>query len=408
MSPDAIISEIEDLIADGYVSDDQRGQVLGVSEDLVTELGRWRAFAVGVARMTAPPGAEDHADHTDIDDLPALLDVVRLALTARDRAEATGVLVAALHAEVKAGVALASALRAEVEAGVALDVVRAEVAEVTLTTARAEGVSLRSQLDDALRRAREAEAALTAARAEGAAAERARILAIIRERAASLGAGCHVRQGWRKRRRGGREGRRVRGAGRHHRRHRDDAALAGPPRGGRMTAPPTIDDFANDIRAGLHSGIFDGYTERRDRDEALAALDALHARAEKAESNYAWMVERAASGANGGPGLDGYRALGAQALAATERAEAAEHNAATWRGFANSVAMALTGSDAIDDLIDVLRVTLDERSFLRSECECLRAERDALTAERNAAIARAEKAEAARVVSNHTPSLEAE
>jgi hypothetical protein len=103
----------------------------------------------------------------------------------RARAEAAEVLVAALRAEVEAGVVLASALRAEVEAGVALSVVRAEIAEVTLTTARAEGASLRDQLDDALRRAREAEAALATARAEGAAAERAAIVADLRSLAAA-------------------------------------------------------------------------------------------------------------------------------------------------------------------------------------------------------------------------------
>jgi hypothetical protein len=101
-------------------------------------------------------------------------------LNLRARAEAAEALAAVLRAEVEAGVALASALRAEVEAGVALAVVRAEIAEVTLTTARAEGASLRDQLDDALRRAREAEAALATARAEGA-AERAAVVRMLYE-----------------------------------------------------------------------------------------------------------------------------------------------------------------------------------------------------------------------------------
>jgi hypothetical protein len=53
---------------------------------------------------------------------------------------------------------------------------------------------------------------------------------------------------------------------------------------------------------------------RSERDVAIA-------RAEKAEANYAFMVNRAASGADGGPGLAGHRELGARALAAEERCE---------------------------------------------------------------------------------------
>jgi hypothetical protein len=44
---------------------------------LAAEVGRWRAFAVQVAHMTASPGAEDYADYTTVDDLEVLLDVVR-------------------------------------------------------------------------------------------------------------------------------------------------------------------------------------------------------------------------------------------------------------------------------------------------------------------------------------------
>jgi hypothetical protein len=51
-----------------------------------------------------------------------------------------------------------------------------------------------------------------------------------------------------------------------------------------MTAPPTIADLADDIREGLRSGIFDGGSERRDRDDAHAALDILRARAETWEA----------------------------------------------------------------------------------------------------------------------------
>jgi hypothetical protein len=51
-----------------------------------------------------------------------------------------------------------------------------------------------------------------------------------------------------------------------------------------MTTPPTIADLADDIREGLRSGIFDGGSERRDRDDAHAALDILRARAEAAEA----------------------------------------------------------------------------------------------------------------------------
>jgi hypothetical protein len=89
MSPEDIVSEIEDLIADGYVSADQRGQVIGYVEDIITDLDKWRAFAVAVARLTASPGAEDYADHTDVDDLPALLDVVRARAEAAEAALAT-------------------------------------------------------------------------------------------------------------------------------------------------------------------------------------------------------------------------------------------------------------------------------------------------------------------------------
>lgn len=51
-----------------------------------------------------------------------------------------------------------------------------------------------------------------------------------------------------------------------------------------MTTPPTIADLADDIREGLRSSIFDGGSERRDRDDALVALAALRARAEAAEA----------------------------------------------------------------------------------------------------------------------------
>ena len=51
-----------------------------------------------------------------------------------------------------------------------------------------------------------------------------------------------------------------------------------------MSAVPTTTDLANDIRAGLHSGIFDSQSERRDRDDAVAALEVLEARAEAAEA----------------------------------------------------------------------------------------------------------------------------
>ena len=51
-----------------------------------------------------------------------------------------------------------------------------------------------------------------------------------------------------------------------------------------MTTPPTIADLADDIREGLRSGIFDGGSERRDRDDAHVALGILRARAEAAEA----------------------------------------------------------------------------------------------------------------------------
>jgi hypothetical protein len=51
-----------------------------------------------------------------------------------------------------------------------------------------------------------------------------------------------------------------------------------------MSAPPTIADLANDIRGGLHSGIFDSQSDRRDRDDAVEALEVLEARTEAAEA----------------------------------------------------------------------------------------------------------------------------
>jgi hypothetical protein len=160
----------------------------------------WRGFAGSAA--IAVHGASTGgviANHLAVDDLPDLLGAVREALATRDRrdhdagvlrraladsfvrGEAAEVEAVALRARAEAAEALVAALRAEVEAGVVLAVVRAEIAEVTLTTAQAEGASLRDQLDDALRRAREAEAALATARAEGAAAERAAVLAELRD-----------------------------------------------------------------------------------------------------------------------------------------------------------------------------------------------------------------------------------
>lgn len=47
----------------------------------------------------------------------------------------------------------------------------------------------------------------------------------------------------------------------------------------------------------------------------------LRARAEKAEANYAFMVKRAVEGADGRPGLDAYRELGARAAAAENEAD---------------------------------------------------------------------------------------
>jgi hypothetical protein len=135
----------------------------------------WRGFAGSAA--IAVHGASTGgviANHLAVDDLPDLLGAVREALATRDRRDHdAGVLRRALADSFVRGEA------AEVEA-VALRA-RAEAAEVTLTTAQAEGASLRDQLDDALRRAREAEAALATARAEGAAAERAVVLAELRD-----------------------------------------------------------------------------------------------------------------------------------------------------------------------------------------------------------------------------------
>jgi len=108
MSPEDIVSEIEDLIADGYVSADQRRQVIGCADDLVIDLGRWRAFAVGVACLT---GA-DSPDDVIIDDMPDLLGAVdRL----RTRAEAAEAAMATARAEGAAAerAAVLGALRAQ-------------------------------------------------------------------------------------------------------------------------------------------------------------------------------------------------------------------------------------------------------------------------------------------------------
>jgi len=159
MSPEDIVSKIEDLIADGYVSADQRAQVIGYADDLVIDLGRWRAFAVGVACLT---GA-DSPDDVIIDDLPDLLGAVdRL----RARAEAA-----------EAALALACPhCGPEHFAGPDADGTCVMCMGALIRTDAA-GAVLAHELYNG---AHVAEAALATARAEGAAAERAAWLAELR------------------------------------------------------------------------------------------------------------------------------------------------------------------------------------------------------------------------------------
>jgi hypothetical protein len=122
-----------------HVSVEDVGALRARAEPWEATANTWRAFAVDVARVVGT----DDPDDVGIEDLRGLAGAVER-------------------------------LRA-----------RAEAAEAALASTRAEADRLREVAKHTLSRAHVAEAALATARAEGAAAERARILAVIRERAAS-------------------------------------------------------------------------------------------------------------------------------------------------------------------------------------------------------------------------------
>jgi multidrug efflux pump subunit AcrA (membrane-fusion protein) len=89
-----------------------------------------------------------------------------------------------------------------------------------------------------------------------------------------------------------------------------------------MTTPPTIADLADDIREGLRSGIFDGGSERRDRDDAHAALDILRARAEAAEAALVLACPHCGPEHFAGPDADGACVMCMGALIRTDAAGA--------------------------------------------------------------------------------------
>jgi len=89
-----------------------------------------------------------------------------------------------------------------------------------------------------------------------------------------------------------------------------------------MTTPPTIADLADDIREGLRSGIFDGGSERRDRDDAHAALDILRARAEAAEAALVLACPHCGPEHFAGPDADGTCAMCMGTLIRTDAAGA--------------------------------------------------------------------------------------
>lgn len=90
----------------------------------------------------------------------------------------------------------------------------------------------------------------------------------------------------------------------------------------------TLGSIANDILTtgclGAAEDLIARYPDDEERARQLVQallqrqgdVDALRARAEKAEANYAFMVKRAMDGADGSPGLDGYREMAARAAEA--------------------------------------------------------------------------------------------
>lgn len=89
-----------------------------------------------------------------------------------------------------------------------------------------------------------------------------------------------------------------------------------------------LDDAQRDIWREL------AVEARREYDGLRARVAELEQRAEKAEANYRFMVERAADAK-----LEGYRELGQRAAAAEQRAERAEAEVAEWRAKFSSPAL---------------------------------------------------------------------
>jgi hypothetical protein len=152
---------------------------------------RLRAFALEVALQVAPLGEEQRAAQTTVRDLPAVTEALREVVAERDRADQRA---DRAHAYKVVAENEAAALRARAEAlqvfagSVALALTGAGAAADDLPdlldvlgVALDDRASLRAEVEYQRARAEAAEAALATARAEGAAAERAAVLAELRD-----------------------------------------------------------------------------------------------------------------------------------------------------------------------------------------------------------------------------------
>jgi hypothetical protein len=152
---------------------------------------QWRAFALEVALQVAPLGEEQRAAQTTVRDLPAVAEALREVVAERDRADqrADRAYAYKVVAENEAAALRTRAEVLQVFAGsVALALTGAGAAADDLPdlldvlgVALDDRASLRAEVEYQRARAEAAEAALATARAEGAAAERAAIVARLRE-----------------------------------------------------------------------------------------------------------------------------------------------------------------------------------------------------------------------------------